>query len=116
MYDMGLIDSIPRLVCCQTENANPFFRSFNKAMKEQRDMRFDDYEAVQAQTTLASAIQIGAPVSFPKAFKAIVESNGLVEQCTEKELADAVGLADKTGMFNCPHTGVALACLIKLTT
>jgi threonine synthase len=33
---------------------------------------------------------------------------------TEQELADAVALGDMTGMFNCPHTGVALAGLIKL--
>jgi len=29
-------------------------------------------------------------------------------------LADAAALGDRTGMFNCPHTGVALAVLIKL--
>ena len=46
MYDMGLVDAIPRLVCCQTENANPFFLSFSKALREERDMRFDDYEAI----------------------------------------------------------------------
>ncbi len=39
---------------------------------------------------------------------------GVVEQATEEELADAVARADRTGMFNCPHTGVALACLEKL--
>lgn len=48
MFDMGLTDSIPRLVCCQTENANPFYKSFSKAMREERDMRFDDYEAIEA--------------------------------------------------------------------
>jgi threonine synthase len=46
MFDMGLIDSIPRLVCCQTESANPFYRSFNKAMRAERQMTFDDYEAI----------------------------------------------------------------------
>jgi threonine synthase len=40
--------------------------------------------------------------------------NGIVEQATEEELADAAALGDRTGMFNCPHTGVALAVLIKL--
>ncbi len=38
----------------------------------------------------------------------------VVEQATEAELADAAARADRTGMFNCPHTGVALACLEKL--
>jgi threonine synthase len=40
--------------------------------------------------------------------------NGIVEQATEEELADAAARADRTGMFNCPHTGVALAALLKL--
>ena len=39
---------------------------------------------------------------------------GSLNKATEEELADAVAMADKTGMFNCPHTGVALAALIKL--
>ena len=38
----------------------------------------------------------------------------MVEQASEQELADAAAEADRTGMFNCPHTGVALAVLKKL--
>ena len=37
-----------------------------------------------------------------------------VEQASEEELANAAAAADRTGMFNCPHTGVALAVLTKL--
>ncbi len=37
-----------------------------------------------------------------------------MEQANESELANAAARADRTGMFNCPHTGVALAVLIKL--
>ena len=33
------------------------------------------------------------------------------ERATEAELADASAAADLTDMFNCPHTGVALAVL-----
>ena len=40
--------------------------------------------------------------------------NGIVEQATEEELADAAALGDRTGMFNRPHTGVALAVMLKL--
>jgi threonine synthase len=40
--------------------------------------------------------------------------NGVVEQATEQELADACARADRTGLYTCPHTGVALACLFKL--
>jgi threonine synthase len=53
-------------------------------------------------------------VSLPKAVRALVDCDGLVEQASEQELAEAAAMADRTGMFNCPHTGVALACLRKL--
>jgi threonine synthase len=69
---------------------------------------------MQARETLASAIQIGNPVSYAKAVRTLKQFNGVVEQASEEELADAAALGDKTGMFNCPHTGVALAVLIKL--
>lgn len=37
-----------------------------------------------------------------------------MEEASEEELMDAAARADLTGMFNCPHTGVALSALIKL--
>jgi threonine synthase len=64
--------------------------------------------------TLATAIQIGNPVSAPRAMAALRAMNGVVEQATEEELADACARADRTGLYTCPHTGVALACLFKL--
>ena len=45
---------------------------------------------------------------------ALEAMNGVVEQATEEELADACARADRTGLYTCPHTGVALACLFKL--
>ena len=69
---------------------------------------------VTAQSTLANAIRIGDPVSYDKATKAILETDGIVEQATEQELVAATAHADLTGMFTCPHTGVALAVLTKL--
>ena len=38
----------------------------------------------------------------------------MVEQASEQELAEAAARADRTGLFTCPHTGVALAALFKL--
>ena len=40
--------------------------------------------------------------------------NGTVEQASEEELAEAAAEGDLTGLYNCPHTGVALAALKKL--
>ena len=69
---------------------------------------------MRAQPTLANAIQIGNPVSIRRAISALQAFDGIVEQATEEELADAAARADRTGMFNCPHTAVALAALEKL--
>jgi threonine synthase len=105
-YDLGLIDTLPRLVCAQAEQADPLYRSYINGFKT--------FESVQAKTTLASAIQIGDPVSYKKAIRALQNFNGIVEKATESELANAAGRANKTGLLCCPHTGVALAVLEKL--
>jgi threonine synthase len=106
MYELGLINTLPRIVCAQAERANPLYLSYLKGFKE--------FHPVKAQKTLASAIQIGNPVSYKKAIKTIKDFDGIVEQATEQELADAAALVDRTGTFNCPHTGVAIASFLKL--
>jgi len=106
MRDLGLINTLPRIVVAQAERANPLYRSYMK--------NFESFEPMPAQKTLASAIQIGNPVSIEKAIRTLKQFNGVVVDATEQELADAAALGDTTGMFNCPHTGVALAALIKL--
>jgi threonine synthase len=106
MMDLGLINRMPRLVAAQAAKANPFYESYKIGFKEKI--------SVTAQDTLANAIRIGDPVSYAKAERAIVETDGIVEQATENELAAAAAHADLTGMFTCPHTGVALAVLTKL--
>jgi threonine synthase len=106
MKELGLIDHLPRLVAAQAEKANPFYRSYKTG--------FEGYQAVQAQSTLATAIQIGDPVSYERAVKVMDAFEGRVEQVSEDELANAVACADRTGLYNCPQTGVAMGALFKL--
>src|SRR5215212_6647807 len=106
MQELGLIQKLPRIVVAQAERANPLYQSYLK--------QFESFEPMAAQKTLASAIQIGNPVSFDKAVQSLKRFNGLVEQATEDELSQAAARADRTGMFTDPHTGVALAVLEKL--
>jgi threonine synthase len=106
MKQMGLIDRIPSLVCAQTEMANPFYRAYVHG--------FERFETMIAGDTLATAIRIGSPVSFPKAVKAMKLTNGIVEQVTESELSNAANRVDRLGFFNDPQTGVALAATMKL--
>lgn len=106
MKELGLIEKLPRLVCAQAENANPLYLSYLK--------NFEEFHPVRAKSTLASAIQIGNPVSVNKAIRILKQFDGIVEQASEDELSNAAAMVDKTGTFNCPHTGVALGVFLKL--
>ena len=106
LQDLDIITRMPRLVAAQAVKANSFYRSYRNDFREK--------VIVEAQTTLASAIQIGDPVSYDKAVNAIQDTDGVVEHASEDEFANAAALGDMTGMYTCPHTAVALAVLFKL--
>jgi threonine synthase len=106
MRELGIIARLPRLCVAQAERANPLYRAFRTG--------FEKFEPITAQRTAASAIQIGNPVSIERAVRVLRATDGVVEQASEDELADAVARADRTGMYNDPHTGVALAAVEKL--
>lgn len=106
MFELGIIDKLPRIACAQAERANPLYRSYQKG--------FTEFKAITAQSTQATAIQIGNPVSVHRAIRILRRFDGIVDQASEEELSDAAARADRTGLFNCPHTGVALAVLIKM--
>ena len=72
MKDLGLITKLPRIVVAQAERANPLYRSYLK--------NFESFEPITAEKTLASAIQIGNPVSIQKAIRTLKQFNGIVEQ------------------------------------
>ena len=104
--NLGVIDRLPRLAAAQAARANPLYLAYQRG--------FDRLAPVTAGATAASAIRIGDPVSYEKAVRALQDFDGVVEQADENELADAAALADRAGMYACPHTGVALAVAGKL--
>ncbi len=106
MLELGLIDKKPRIVVAQTANANPLYLAYQRG--------FDKLEPVQAKRTEASAIQIGNPVSYDRAVKILKKYDGEVYQVSEEQLADAAHLADRTGLYCDPHTGVALGALFQM--
>src|SRR3974377_898025 len=67
MHDLGLIAKLPRIVVAQAERANPLYRAYLS--------NFEVFEPRPAQKTLASAIQIGNPVSFEKAVRTLKQFN-----------------------------------------
>ncbi|HSN85053.1 MAG TPA: threonine synthase [Polyangiales bacterium] len=106
MLRLGLISKRPRICLAQAERANPLYRAYKEG--------WDKFEPITAGDTEASAIRIGNPVSVRRAIRALEAFDGVVEQATESELAEASAAADRAGSYTCPHTGVALAALEKL--
>ncbi|MBX3229995.1 MAG: threonine synthase [Labilithrix sp.] len=107
--ELGVIDRLPRLAIAQAANANPMYLAYTAGT-----LKTGEVASVTAKPTQASAIRIGAPVSAPRAVAALEAMNGVVEQATESELADACARADRSGLYADPHTGVAIACARKL--
>ena len=103
---LGLTTRMPRLAVAQAAVANPLVRAFRAGASKVTSMTAGD--------TLATAIRIGAPVSAPRALAALAAMNGVAEDATEAELAEEAYLADRTGLYVCPHTAVALAVTRKL--
>lgn len=106
MLALGLISKRPRICLAQAEKANPLYLAYKQG--------WDNFEPITAGETEASAIRIGNPVSIRRAIRALQAFDGVVEQASESELAEASAAADRAGSYTCPHTGVALAALEKL--
>ncbi len=106
LVELGVIRKRPRICVAQAAKANPLYQAYRKG--------WDAFEPITAEKTEASAIRIGNPVSIKRAVRALMRFDGVVEQATEEELAEASAAADRSGAYTCPHTGVALAALEKL--
>jgi threonine synthase len=106
LLDLGLIGRVPRLAGAQVAAAAPLARAFREGR--------DTVEPVRAGATRASAIQIGNPVSAPKALAAVRRSGGVVIEVEESAMMDAKALSDASGVSICPNSGVALAGWMQL--
>ncbi len=107
-FELGAVDRLPRICVAQVSAADPLYQAFKAGWPE------TGLTPVTAGETQASAIRIGAPVSYDKAVAALKATRGVVCAVGEEELADTSALADRTGLFTCPHTAVALAAWRQL--
>ena len=107
MKAVGLIDKLPRLAVVQAEGSSPFY----EYMAQKGAVRF---HAQEHPETLATAIKIGDPVSWPKAQFEIETSNGVVERATEQEIADAKAIIGLAGIGCEPASAATLAGVRKL--
>ncbi|MBS1830359.1 MAG: threonine synthase [Acidobacteria bacterium] len=107
MKALGLIDKLPRLAVVQAEGSAPFF----DFMRPGSDGGF---RAVEHPETLATAIKIGDPVSWPKALLEVTTTGGVVEKATEQEIADAKAQIGLCGIGCEPASAATLAGIRKL--
>jgi threonine synthase len=102
----GLIDKVPRLVVVQAEGANPLVRTWRAGS--------DELQVVKEPRTAATAIRIGAPVSWKKALKALRFTNGLAIDVTDDEIAEAKSVIGRDGIGCEPASATTLAGARKL--
>ena len=112
MRALGLIDRLPRLAVVQAEGAAPFYELAQAVAGGAESPRL---RPVEHPETLATAIKIGDPVSWPKALHEIVESGGVVEKVSEQEIADAKAVIGRCGIGCEPASAATLAGIRKLT-
>lgn len=105
LKQLGLIDSLPRMIGVQTEGCAPIISKLNE----------EPSAKASSPSTRALAILVGAPLQSDLAIKAIQESNGLALTVTDAEiLGSELLLAKLEGVFAEPASSATLAALQKL--
>ncbi|MCG2829162.1 threonine synthase [Methanothermobacter sp. K4] len=103
----GFIEERPMMTGIQAEGAAPVVEAFRKGRME--------IDPVKNPETVATAIRIGAPVSYLKALRAIYESEGYAETVTDEEILSAQKLlARREGIGVEPASAASIAGLLKL--
>ncbi len=108
LRQIGVIDKLPRVAVVQAAGSAPFHAFYEHGFQ-------DPFEPVTKPETLATAIRIGDPVSWPKAQFEIESLRGVVLSATEQEIADAKAIVGRCG-FGCePASAASVAGLRQLT-
>jgi threonine synthase len=82
-HEDGVIDALPRMHGFQAANASPIVKG----------------ERVRSPSTIATAIRIGNPASWPFAVAAADESGGSIRAVTDRQILAAFRLIARNGVF-----------------
>jgi threonine synthase len=106
-HELGIVKTLPNMTGIQAVGSAPIAHAIKSGS--------DTIVPVSAPETVATAIRIGAPVSWKKAMNAIRESGGTAETVTDEEIISAQKLlARGEGLFVEPASASSIAGLIKL--
>jgi threonine synthase len=114
---LGLINRLPKLSVIQAEGAAPVARLFATLNASQISGSApipETMEIVKNPQTLATAIKIGAPVSWKKALRAVLRSGGRIISVSEQEIADAKAMIGRDGIGCEPGSATTVAGIKKL--
>jgi threonine synthase len=97
-HRQGMVRARPRMCGYQATGAAPFLRG----------------HMVDAPETVATAIRIGRPQSWERAWTAQTESEGWFDECTDEEILAAQKLlAQREGIFCEPASAVSIAGALR---
>jgi threonine synthase len=106
-HELGFIKTLPKMTGIQAAGSAPIAQAIKT--------NSDKIIPVEKPETVATAIRIGAPVSWKKAVTAIRNSRGTAETVTDEEILDAQKmLARAEGIFVEPASASSIAGLKKL--
>ena len=117
MLRLGLINRVPKISVIQAEGSAPLahlFAGLNAAEVAPDAALPDQIAPVTNPRTLATAIKIGAPVSWKKALRAVLRTHGSVTTVTEQEIADAKAIIGRDGIGCEPASATTVAGIRKL--
>jgi len=114
---LGLIEGLPKLHIIQAEGAAPLARLFaglDKGAPGDKLHLPEKLQPVERPETFATAIKIGAPVSWRKALRGVLRSHGQIISVSELEIADAKAMIGRDGIGCEPASATTVAGMRKL--
>ena len=117
LFDLGLIQRLPKLSVIQAEGAAPLahmFANLDASATAGGERLPETMAPVGNPRTLATAIKIGAPVSWKKALRAVLRSSGKIISVSEQEIADAKAMIGRDGIGCEPASATTVAGMKKL--
>lgn len=115
MYDLGIIETLPRIFGVQSEHADPVYRYY--AVDDPNERVF---EPVAVRPSVAQAAMIGNPVSFPrvkyfaeKYEKIAGKQSFQVVHVREQDIIEGMLLANSKGHIACTQGGESFAGLLQ---
>tara|TARA_Y100001970_G_scaffold212330_1_gene259296 strand:+ start:7684 stop:9012 length:1329 start_codon:yes stop_codon:yes gene_type:complete len=106
LYEVGIIDALPRLAVIQAEGANPLYTAWNSG---------EEMNPIKAET-IASAIKIGSPVSWRKSMRGLNKLKGIVTEVSDNQIMDAKAMVDADGIGAEPASCATVAGIKRLVS